>query len=432
MQQLREMLQHLTHVPADKQKIMGLKPAASNGATVVTEAGVIAGKTMMLVGSAEGAAIPSAQAAKTEDPTAGHSEVSATSNGLKNIANTCYMNAAIQLIRTIPEIKECLCHYTGPNNFLKQFGALLASMDATKDPVTPFLFWASLVELNPTFGERDDHGHFMQQDAQEVLSAMFQQVSTILPPKYHNLLAGSLQQILTCTEDPEDKGKQMEVPFTLLTCNIGGEVQTLEAGLEQALNETFVATCEALQREAAYTKAGRISKLPEYLVVHLVRFSWKNDIQKKAKILKPITFPMTLDLLCLITEDLRREQRPYREEILKRRDKEVAMRKRGRGEVPPPEEQEVKEEVVPLTLHNESAYFELCGVISHKGRSADSGHYVYWGKKASQWLIYDDENVATVSEEDVKRLRGVGEAHIAYVLLFRSRDPLSHRPVLPL
>lgn len=47
-------------------------------------------------------------------------------------------------------------------------------------------------------------------------------------------------------------------------------------------------------------------------------------------------------------------------------------------------------------------------------------------------MVYDDENVATVSEEDIRRLRGVGEAHVAYVLLYRSRDPQSKKPTIPM
>lgn len=438
MQDLRGQLQSLTNVPADKQKIMGLKPAANKPETTLADAGVTPGKAIMLIGSAEGTAIPTAQAAEVEDTSGGHAQTSATSNGLRNIANTCYLDSAIQLVRTMPEVKEALAAYTGGNALAKQLGVLLQTLDSTRDAVTPLALWTALIQLNPTFGERDERGVPMQQDAQEALAALLRSVNEALPSKLSRLFSGTLQKKLTCVDDAEDPGSETQVPFTMLTCNIAGEVQTLEAGLDQAFNETITARSEKLGRDdASFKSTSRISALPEYLVVHMVRFSWRNDIQKKAKILKPITFPMTLDMSTLITEELKQEQKPYREVIRARRDKELEKRKRGRNETEDTEEEgrkdgEAAQEVVPDVLHNESGYYELCGVISHKGRSADGGHYVYWGKKANQWLIFDDEHVAAVSEEDVKRLRGVGEAHIAYVLLYRSRDPVSRAPVLPL
>ncbi|EPY25823.1 ubiquitin carboxyl-terminal hydrolase 14 [Strigomonas culicis] len=342
------------------------------------------------------------------------------------------MNSAIEMVRTVPEVKEAILADTPAvknNRFLRALGELLLSLDSTREAVTPFPFWSQLITVNPTFGERSEEGHMMQHDAQEALSTMLQQLAGALPSKYARLFQGTVQQTLKCGDIPDDAGNVSSAPFAMLQCNIGGEVQTLEAGLAQSFNETFDARSDVLGREAKFTKTSRLSALPEYLFVHMVRFSWKNDIQKKAKILKPITFPITLDVAHLCTEELNKEMKPMRQTIGERRDKEVERRKRGRAEQVEPEE--AVSEVVPLELHNESGYYELCGVISHKGRSSDGGHYVYWGKKGNHWLIYDDQHVAEVSEEDILRLRGVGEAHIAYVLLYRSREPTTKKPVVP-
>ncbi|CCW71638.1 unnamed protein product [Phytomonas sp. Hart1] len=430
--ELKEQLYALTCVPVGKQKIMGLKSTASDDRAILSQLGVVAGKTLMLIGSAEGTTIPKAEAAEVENNSGGHRATSAISNGLRNIANTCYLNAAVQMLRSIPEIRQCLSQYTGSNPLLKELGKLLTFMEGTKEAVPPLNLWSSLVQLNPVFGERDENGMFMQQDSQEVVNFILQQIDTALTPSCASLFRGKVQQKIVCTEDPDDAGKITDIPFTMLTCNISGEVQMLEAGLEQAFNEKLNAANERLQREASYSKTSRISRLPEYVVVHMVRFSWKSDVQKKAKILKPITFPFTLDLFTLLTEDLKEEQKTCREAILKRRDEELERRRSTRGKPAPPiNNAESVVDTVPAILGNGSGYYELCGVISHKGRSAESGHYIYWGKKGSQWLVFDDDHVAAVSEDDVKRLRGVGEAHIAYVLLYRSRDPISHRPVIP-
>ncbi|GET91002.1 ubiquitin hydrolase, putative [Leishmania tarentolae] len=431
----KEALKAKTGVPPEKQKLMGLKPSMNKDDATLRAAGLVAGKTVMLIGSAESTTrVPMVQAAVVEaNESGGHAVTATTSNGLKNIANTCYLNSALQMIRSIPEIREVLDSYRGDNALLRQLGALLQMLESTKEAVMPLQFWTTLVQTNPTFGERDEHGGFMQQDSQEVLSLLLQAVKTALPEKYTNLFEGKLHQTLTCIDDPADKGKESEVPFTMLSCNITGEVQTLEAGLEHAFDEHFTAPCEALQKDAAqFTRVSKLAEAPEYVLVHMVRFSWRGDIQKKAKIVKPITFPFTLDTTIISTEALKAAQKPVREVIRERRDKELERRRRPRTEEKSSPVEKPEEEAVPLILKNESGYYDLCGVISHKGRSADGGHYVYWGRKAGTWLVYDDEHVAAVSEEDVKRLRGVGEAHIAYVLLYRSRDPVTRTPVIPL
>ncbi|CAC9517264.1 ubiquitin carboxyl-terminal hydrolase [Leishmania donovani] len=432
----KEALKAKTGVPVEKQKLMGLKPSMNKDDATLSAAGLVTGKTVMLIGSAEStAAVPTVQAAVVEaNETGGYTATATTSNGLKNIANTCYLNSALQMMRSIPEIREVLEAYRGDNALLQQLAAVLQLLESTKDAVMPLQFWTTLVQTNPTFGERNEHGGFMQQDSQEVLNMLLQAVNSVLPEKYAHLFEGKLHQTLTCVDDPADKGKESDVPFTMLSCNITGEVQTLEAGLEHAFDERFTAPCEALQKDVAqFTRVSKLTEAPEYVFVHMVRFSWRGDIQKKAKILKPITFPFILDTTIISTEALKAAQKPVREGIRERRDKELERRRRPRTEEKPsPVDKPQEEEKVPLALKNESGYYDLCGVISHKGRSADGGHYVYWGKKADKWLVYDDEHVAAVSEEDVKRLRGVGEAHIAYVLLYRSRDPVTRTPVIPL
>ena len=40
-----------------------------------------------------------------------------------------------------------------------------------------------------------------------------------------------------------------------------------------------------LGRNALYTQKSRLTRLPGYLAVHMVRFAWKSEIGKKAKIL---------------------------------------------------------------------------------------------------------------------------------------------------
>jgi uncharacterized UBP type Zn finger protein len=47
-----------------------------------------------------------------------------------------------------------------------------------------------------------------------------------------------------------------------------------------------------------------------------------------------------------------------------------------------------------MILTNETGQYELQAVVTHRGRVADSGHYVAWVKSAQGWLRCDDEPLA--------------------------------------
>merc|ERR1712170_302449 len=54
-----------------------------------------------------------------------------------------------------------------------------------------------------------------------------------------------------------------------------------------------------------------------------------------------------------------------------------------------------------------SGYYILQAVLTHKGRSSNSGHYVGWVRqKGDIWLKCDDDEVSPVHEEDVLKLSG--------------------------
>lgn len=71
-------------------------------------------------------------------------------------------------------------------------------------------------------------------------------------------------------------------------------------------------------------------------------------------------------------------------------------------------------------------------VLSHQGRSSDSGHYVAWtkyepavakpGDRKDLWVLWDDDKPSFVLEEEIKKLSGHGGAdfHIGYLFLYRA------------
>ena len=64
--------------------------------------------------------------------------------------------------------------------------------------------------------------------------------------------------------------------------------------------------------------------------------------------------------------------------------------------------------------------YELIAVVTHKGRSADGGHYVGWvHQQGDTWLCFDDDIVTTVKTDDILALRGGGDWHTAYLAIYR-------------
>lgn len=65
--------------------------------------------------------------------------------------------------------------------------------------------------------------------------------------------------------------------------------------------------------------------------------------------------------------------------------------------------------------------YDLAAVLTHKGRSADSGHYVAWVKQPDgKWVQFDDENLIVRKVDEVLALSGGGDWHMAYLLLYKA------------
>lgn len=57
------------------------------------------------------------------------------------------------------------------------------------------------------------------------------------------------------------------------------------SGITESLNGTIEKFSEELGRDAVYESKSRLERFPSYLTVQMVRFAWRRDIAKKAKIM---------------------------------------------------------------------------------------------------------------------------------------------------
>ena len=69
-----------------------------------------------------------------------------------------------------------------------------------------------------------------------------------------------------------------------------------------------------------------------------------------------------------------------------------------------------------------TGHYELFAIVTHKGRSADGGHYMGWVKREDgSWLVFDDDLVSESSWEFVQGLKGGGDEHMSYLQFYRAK-----------
>ncbi|GFE53457.1 ubiquitin carboxyl-terminal hydrolase [Babesia ovis] len=461
LETFRVQLFSLTGVPPERQKLM-FKGLLSDSIDLRKTA-LTNGSKIMMIGNAEKPVENEAPVRFYEFMSPQEKSTFLVANktrrlpcGLMNLGNTCYFNAVFQFLLPVRALWESI--------------DLLSAKDAVESDQDQYKFALSLVEMhhqlpntvsryvplsqiqllrriNPLFSRTDEKtGLHLQQDAEECLSCMLNCINGLGDAKITDEVFGyTLSTVIRRKDAPEGQtaqpvGDALQERNIKLNCYMGTQltsVCTLMDGISLSLNEELTKFSPEAGCDILHEKVSRISELPKYLIVHLVRFEWKQESQVsktnavKAKVCRRVNFERELDISSICADDIK---------PLLHAANAVAMRKdfdlKNSQDTGPFQGYEM------YPGQFATGKYELEAVVTHQGRSADGGHYVCWakdqredvdaqensegtgsGKKNTNdlWLMFDDDKVTEYRWGTFDLCGGRGDFHIAVLLLYKAQ-----------
>ncbi|XP_051740495.1 ubiquitin carboxyl-terminal hydrolase 3 isoform X2 [Ctenopharyngodon idella] len=341
---------------------------------------------------------PDSKLKKDSDGTLAH-----CATGLRNLGNTCFMNAILQSLRSlVEEFRKTLCS-------LWQGSQTAFSPDALF-----YVIW----KIMPSFRG------YQQQDAHEFLRYLLDHLhremqgskngspspaltpdrpkhaseskccingtSTIVTSVFGGVLQNEVYCLICGTEsrkfDPFlDLSLDIPSQFRIKTTKDQepGPTCTLRDCLYsftdlEELDETELYMCHKCKKRQKSTKKFWIQKLPKVLCLHLKRFHWTAFLRNKIDTY--VEFPMRgLDMKSYLLE--------------------------------------------PENSLPETCLYDLAAVVVHHGSGIGSGHYTAYGRHEGRWYHFNDSTVTLVSEEAVLKAK-------AYILFYTEHSDQESQPKL--
>lgn len=435
-------------------------------------------------------------------------------HGYINVGNTCYLGSVLTMLENIEPFKNQVILNqgadlasgaggnvgniggdtadSGSRNLIQKWTDLWRAKPLER-PASPMQLFTAFGTLHPDFAAIKPGSLVAQmQDSEECLFKLLNS----LPPKAvaawktlfdfqleeTEMLADAGDQMVESNDCKKEEGKapgedrkpigekseaHKIVQASKLACymgSVGKAIGFMNAGIELGLSEEVTKFAPELARDAVYKRRRLIASLPDFLIVHMVRFEWKRAGAKsgRAKILRRVEYPTTLDLYSFCTDALKRRLNVGRDADQRHREAELEAARAafadptpspsasktalasGSGSggasgtvsgaaqtsidaLSPPSKQKRIETKSARALAEElearkttaDGSYKLRGVVTHIGRGVDEGHYIYWLFRDDYWLKVNDAETTAVPLNAIDLQGGLADGHSPYILLYQ-------------
>ena len=275
--------------------------------------------------------------------------------GLSNLGCTCYINASLQQLLRVPEVRDAILSYRPSGDINTDWLAQLQLLFAK-------LLYFPCKSINPSpfirnFKTPDGRPINVseQQDAVEFVQFVMASIDEKIPTKpiEHTMNGKIVHEIVSLDPEKEYKGITEEnfSTFALEVRDITDiqesfkifKIPDLFTGKNQ-YNADNIGLIDAERRHA-------VREAPDTLVFQLKRFDFDMNTFARIKLNSQFKFPLTLD-------------------------------------------------ISPILENPETCEYELQGIIMHSG-SSEGGHYYSYIKDSDGWFLYNDSRVSQIEESTV-------------------------------
>lgn len=329
--------------------------------------------------------------------------------GLRNLRNTCYMNALLQQLFMNVRFRAFMLR--APVNDFDSSKRLLIEVQKLfgflQNSFARAYRAAEFTKYMRGIGN-DIIDPSIQMDVEEFLNCVFDQWEAQLESpnakeEFRSFYGGKQVTQTKSKECPHVSVK--EDPYSVIQCNIHG-VSSLEQSLKQFVDGEEMEganryKCEQCDgRLVTAVKRSRLHQIPDNIIFHLMRFEYDIATGMRRKLNRYLSFPQRIDM------------NPY-----------------------------TYDHLVNPEAYQTPDVFELVGVLIHSGE-ADHGHYISYVRvrptapgQPPVWLEFDDEYVSYFAPEYMEEKffggpdkRGVAKSHSAYMLFYQRASTLTEDP----